>query len=264
MPVVVVLVALVLAAGGSLRRDWDRYGVQSGGFPPRRCARLGQVPPGPLAPGTYTISEDVAYLGENFAERGEGSQTQILIREDVTDPDALVAMDEAGSAVDEDGTVVVGSDGEAAIGAADAHSRTRERERDRRGRARGARYERRRSAGRGRRRPLRRAVRRRRGSGVGRPLQDRHGGVRVRPPPRDRPGRRSRTDRRRRQPRRRGRRRERGSRDGRRDRRTSDDGRRSGRVARDARSGVRDHAGGDPRLPDGPTGSATGRSHWAP
>ncbi|MFB1063791.1 RND family transporter [Natrinema sp. H-ect4] len=115
MPVVVVLVALVLAAGGAYGATGIDTEFNQADFLPEDAPDWAKSLPGPLAPGTYTISEDVAYLGENFAERGEGSQTQILIREDVTDPDALVAMDEAGSAVDEDGTVVVGSDGEAAI-----------------------------------------------------------------------------------------------------------------------------------------------------
>ncbi|WP_137289254.1 efflux RND transporter permease subunit [Natronorubrum halophilum] len=114
-PVAVVLVALVLAVGGAYGATTIDTEFNQADFLPEDAPEWAKSLPGPLAPGTYTISDDVAYLGENFAERGEGSQTQILIREDVTDPEALRAMADAAASVGEDSTIIVRPGGEAAI-----------------------------------------------------------------------------------------------------------------------------------------------------
>ncbi|RKD98355.1 efflux RND transporter permease subunit [Halopiger aswanensis] len=114
-PLAVVLVALVLAAGGAYGATGIDTEFNQADFLPEDAPEWAKSLPGPLAPDTYTISDDAAYLGDNFAERGEGSRAQILIRGDVTDPAALAAMDEAGGAVDSDGTIVIRPDGAAAI-----------------------------------------------------------------------------------------------------------------------------------------------------
>ncbi|QRV13647.1 MMPL family transporter [Haloterrigena salifodinae] len=115
LPLAVILAALLLAAGGAYGATGIDTEFNQADFLPEDAPGWAKSLPGPLAPDTYTIRDDAAYLGDNFAERGEGSRTQILIRGPVTDPDALAAMDEADSAVGEDDTVVVGPDGEAAI-----------------------------------------------------------------------------------------------------------------------------------------------------
>ncbi|WP_339102254.1 MMPL family transporter [Haloterrigena salinisoli] len=114
-PLAVVLVALLLAVGGAYGATGIDTEFNQADFLPEDAPEWATSLPEPLAPGTYTISDDAAYLGENFAERGEGSQTQVLIRGPVTDPDALAAMDEAGSGVSEGDTIVLRPDGEAAI-----------------------------------------------------------------------------------------------------------------------------------------------------
>ncbi|SIR66478.1 efflux RND transporter permease subunit [Natronorubrum thiooxidans] len=114
-PVAIVIVALLLAVGGAYGATGIDTEFNQADFLPEDAPEWAKSLPGPLAPGTYTISDDAAYLGANFADRGEGSQTQVLIRGDVTDPDALVAMDEATRDVDSDGTIVVRPGGQAAI-----------------------------------------------------------------------------------------------------------------------------------------------------
>ncbi|WP_049904452.1 efflux RND transporter permease subunit [Natrialba asiatica] len=111
----VVLVALLLAGAGAYGATGIDTEFNQADFLPEDAPDWAKSLPEPLAPDTYTISDDAAYLGENFAERGEGSQSQILIRGDVTDPDALAAMAEAGSGVSEDDAIVLRPDGEAAI-----------------------------------------------------------------------------------------------------------------------------------------------------
>lgn len=112
--------ALKVEVDESLETRFDRNRAKrpfgSGtGITNRPLSRVVAIPQRmPIAPDTYTVSDDAAYLGDNFAERGDGSRSQILLRGDVTDPDALVAIDEAGEGVG-DGTVVVRPDGEAAI-----------------------------------------------------------------------------------------------------------------------------------------------------
>ncbi|MXV61387.1 MMPL family transporter [Natronorubrum sp. JWXQ-INN-674] len=114
-PLAVVIVALVLAVGGAYGATTIDTEFNQADFLPEDAPEWAKSLPGPLAPDTYTISDDAAYLGENFAERGEGSQTQILIRGDVTDPESLVAMDEASNGVGGDDTIIVRPGGEAAI-----------------------------------------------------------------------------------------------------------------------------------------------------
>jgi predicted RND superfamily exporter protein len=114
-PIAVVLLALVLAVGGAYGATGIDTEFNQADFLPEDAPAWAKSLPGPFAPDTYTISDDAAYLGANFAERGEGSRTQVLIRGDVTDPDALRAVDAASGSIDADGTIVVRSNGEAAI-----------------------------------------------------------------------------------------------------------------------------------------------------
>ncbi len=114
-PLAVVLIGFLLATGGAYGATTIDTEFNQADFLPEDAPEWAKSLPGPLAPDTYTISDDAAYLGANFAERGEGSQTQILIRGDVTDPDALVAMDDAISGVGDDSTIIVRPGGAAAI-----------------------------------------------------------------------------------------------------------------------------------------------------
>ena len=114
-PLGVVFVAALLAVGGAYGATGIDTEFNEADFLPEDAPEWAKSIPGPLTPGTYTISDDAAYLGDNFAERGEGSRTQILIRGDVTDPAVLEAVDEARTGVDEESTIVVRPGGEAAI-----------------------------------------------------------------------------------------------------------------------------------------------------
>ncbi|MFC4543009.1 RND family transporter [Halosolutus amylolyticus] len=114
-PIAIVLLALVLAVGGAYGATGIDTEFNQADFLPEDAPEWAKSLPGPLAPGTYTISDDAAYLGDNFRERGEGSRTEILIRGDVTDPATLATIEDATANVDGDGTLVVRSDGRAAI-----------------------------------------------------------------------------------------------------------------------------------------------------
>ncbi|MCU4926357.1 MMPL family transporter [Halobacteria archaeon AArc-dxtr1] len=115
-PVAVVLVALLLAAGGGYAATDIDTEFNQADFLPQDAPEWAKSLPGPLATGTYTVSDDAAYLGENFAEQGEGSQTQVLIREGATDPETLTAIESARDGVDPDGTITSGPAGPAIEG----------------------------------------------------------------------------------------------------------------------------------------------------
>ncbi|GAB3019964.1 efflux RND transporter permease subunit [Natronobiforma cellulositropha] len=114
-PVAVVVVALVLAAGGAYGATGIDTEFNETDFLPQDAPEWAKSLPGPFAPDTYTIADDVAYLGENFDERGDGSQVQLLVRDGVTDPATLESITGASDAVDGDGTITVRADGTAAI-----------------------------------------------------------------------------------------------------------------------------------------------------
>ncbi|MFC4990147.1 efflux RND transporter permease subunit [Saliphagus infecundisoli] len=113
-PLAVVLVALLLAAGGAYGATGIDTEFNQADFLPEDAPKWAKSLPGPLAPDTYTISDDAEYLGDNFRERGEGSQSQVLIRGDVTDPAALAAIDDATAAAEGE-TIALRADGTPAI-----------------------------------------------------------------------------------------------------------------------------------------------------
>ncbi|WP_114577640.1 RND family transporter [Saliphagus sp. LR7] len=113
-PLAVVLVALLLAAGGAYGATGIDTEFNQADFLPEDAPEWAKSLPGPLAPDTYTISDDAEYLGDNFRERGEGSQSQVLIRGDVTDPAALAAIDDATAAAEGE-TIALRADGTPAI-----------------------------------------------------------------------------------------------------------------------------------------------------
>ncbi len=114
-PLGVVIVAFLLATGGAYGATTIDTEFNQADFLPEDAPEWAKSLPGPFAPDTYTISDDAAYLGENFGGQGEDGQTQILIRGDVTDPDALVAMDDAGDSVGENSTIALRPGGDPAI-----------------------------------------------------------------------------------------------------------------------------------------------------
>ncbi|SEH12973.1 Predicted exporter protein, RND superfamily [Natronorubrum sediminis] len=125
VPLGVVFVAFLLATGGAYGATTIDTEFNEADFLPEDAPEWAKAMPGPLAPDTYTISDDAAYLGDNFADRGEGGQTQILVTENITDPAALTAMADSTTTDDgvlsddsteaDDGTIVLRPDGEAAI-----------------------------------------------------------------------------------------------------------------------------------------------------
>ncbi|SFB84538.1 Predicted exporter protein, RND superfamily [Halobiforma haloterrestris] len=112
-PIAVVAVALLLAVGGAYGATGIDTEFNEADFLPEDAPEWAKSFPEPFAPDTYTISEDAEYLGENFQDRG--SQAEVVIRGDVTDPATLAAIEDARSGVAGGGTVDVRPDGSAAV-----------------------------------------------------------------------------------------------------------------------------------------------------
>ncbi|MFP8957420.1 efflux RND transporter permease subunit [Natrialbaceae archaeon A-CW3] len=114
-PIAVVLVAFLVAGGGAYGATGIDTEFNQADFLPQDAPEWAKSLPGPLAPDTYTIADDAAYLGDNFQEQGADAQAQVLIRGDVTDPAVLAAIEEARETTDGDGTIATEADGSAAV-----------------------------------------------------------------------------------------------------------------------------------------------------
>ncbi len=113
-PVAVVVVALLItgiAAVGGAQVDTS---FQQEDFiadePPGWMESL----PGSLAPGEYSVKQNLEFVNERFLR--QDSSTQVLMREDITSDDTLTDIDSAAdAAAEQDDVVVVLSDGSADV-----------------------------------------------------------------------------------------------------------------------------------------------------
>jgi predicted RND superfamily exporter protein len=119
-PAVIVILALVVGSAGAFGATTIDTEFNQADFLPEDAPDWAEYLPGPLEPGTYTISADFQYLSENFALQRGGGQSQILIRANgtdssVTDPSLLETLDEAGNDVPEGSSIQTGADGQASV-----------------------------------------------------------------------------------------------------------------------------------------------------
>ena len=114
-PVAVVVLSLLVASVGVYGATDIDTEFNQADFLPEDAPAWTDSLPGPLAPGDYAVRDNLAFLSDNFRQRGQGSEAQILLRTDVTSPALLTATDDVRRNPDADGTVVVRSDGTAAV-----------------------------------------------------------------------------------------------------------------------------------------------------
>ncbi|MGN8215895.1 efflux RND transporter permease subunit [Halococcus salifodinae] len=114
-PIVVIVIALVLASAGAYGATDIDTEFNQADFLPQDAPAWMESLPGPFAPGDYDVSENLNYLSDNFRQRGQGAEGQVLIRGNVTAPTLLTAADDVTQNTNSSGTIVVGSDGRAAI-----------------------------------------------------------------------------------------------------------------------------------------------------
>jgi len=114
-PVAVVVVSLLLATAGAYGATTIDTEFNQADFLPRDAPDWTGYLPGPLAPDTYTIADDFAYLSNEFRLRGEGGQSQVLIRGNVTNGSVLRAVDAATGDVAAGSSIQRRPDGSGAV-----------------------------------------------------------------------------------------------------------------------------------------------------
>jgi predicted RND superfamily exporter protein len=115
-PILIVVLALLLAAAGAYGATGIDTEFNEADFLPQDAPKWAQSLPGSLAPDTYTIADDFEYLSNNFQLRGGGGQSQILIRgEGITSAATLSAIDTATGSVGDTSAIQLRPDGQAAV-----------------------------------------------------------------------------------------------------------------------------------------------------
>ena len=89
-PIVIIVLAVLLTAGGAYGASQVDTSFDEQDFiadsPPDWTNNL----PGPMAPGTYQINEDIEFIGDNYQQ--EDNEAEVLIRGEVTDDQVLQVL----------------------------------------------------------------------------------------------------------------------------------------------------------------------------
>jgi predicted RND superfamily exporter protein len=111
VPIVVVVLALLLSVGGAYGATQVDTSFDETDFladsPPEWTENL----PGAMAPGTYEISEDLEYIGDQYQQ--ENNDADVLIQGDVTNEQTLRWLDQASQDAGQLDSVYVGPAGPA-------------------------------------------------------------------------------------------------------------------------------------------------------
>ncbi|ERH09617.1 MAG: putative exporters of the RND superfamily [halophilic archaeon J07HX64] len=94
-PVVVVVLALVLSLGGAFGATQVDTSFDETDFLADSPPGWTQSLPGPMAPGTYEVSDDIQSIGDSFQQ--QDNEAEILIRGNVTDEQVLTWLDGAST-----------------------------------------------------------------------------------------------------------------------------------------------------------------------
>jgi predicted RND superfamily exporter protein len=114
-PIVIIVISLLVASAGVYGATDINTEFNRADFLPKDAPEWMESLPEPFAPDDYDIRADLEYLSENFRQRGQGSEAQILIRGNVTNPALLATIDTVAHNVNRSGTIAVGPDGTATI-----------------------------------------------------------------------------------------------------------------------------------------------------
>ncbi|ELZ24567.1 hypothetical protein C477_00105 [Haloterrigena salina JCM 13891] len=113
MPLVIILVAVLVSAGGAYGAAQVDTSFNQEDFiaedPPEWTDNL----PGPMEPGDYSMKENLEFVNQNFAR--EDSQAQILVEGNVTDPETLQRLKAAEGEAAESDVAITLSSGEADV-----------------------------------------------------------------------------------------------------------------------------------------------------
>jgi predicted RND superfamily exporter protein len=114
-PVVIVVVALLLASTGAYGATTLDTEFNQADFLPEDAPDWAQYLPGGLAPDDYSIAEDFDYLSNNFQQRSDSGQSQILLRGSISDPALLETLEDASGETQDSSAVQRRPDGQATV-----------------------------------------------------------------------------------------------------------------------------------------------------
>jgi predicted RND superfamily exporter protein len=98
-PIAVIVVALVVSAGGGYAATDIDTSIDQVDFLPRDSPGWMDALPAPLAPSDYQLRENAVFLNDNFAQSRDRTTVHVLIEGPVTDPDTLERVAAGGDAV---------------------------------------------------------------------------------------------------------------------------------------------------------------------
>jgi predicted RND superfamily exporter protein len=115
VPLVVVVVALVLSAGGGYAATDIDTSLDRVEFLPRDAPDWMDSLPGPFQPSDYDLRENAVFLNDNFVQSNAGSRVEILIEGPVTDDDTLERVAEGEAALADTETAIELANGEPSV-----------------------------------------------------------------------------------------------------------------------------------------------------
>ena len=95
VPAAVILVALLLTAGGVIGATTIDTEFNQTDFLPEDAPNWTGHLPGPLEPDTYTVRDNVEYLGSEFRAGGPGGESQLLLRGNLSDERVFSGLEAA-------------------------------------------------------------------------------------------------------------------------------------------------------------------------
>ncbi|SEV95774.1 efflux RND transporter permease subunit [Halobacterium jilantaiense] len=114
-PVVVVVLALVVSAGGGYAATDIDTSIDQVDFLPRDSPEWMDSLPGPFAPSDYDIREGAVFLNDNFAQSRDRTTVHVLVEGAVTDPETLDRVAAGDAAVPNASSAVTLANGRPAL-----------------------------------------------------------------------------------------------------------------------------------------------------
>ena len=115
LPVAIVVVALLVSAGGGYAATEIDTSLNQVDFLPRDAPDWMDSLPGPFAPGEYTLYENVVFFNENFVQSRDQSTAEILVEGPVTDDRTLERLAAGQAEIADSQTPVTLASGEPSV-----------------------------------------------------------------------------------------------------------------------------------------------------
>ncbi|MFD1514572.1 efflux RND transporter permease subunit [Halomarina rubra] len=115
VPLVVVVVALLVSAGGGYAATDIDTSLDRVEFLPRDAPGWMDSLPGPFQPSDYDLRENALFLNDNFVQSNAGSRVEILVEGPVTDDDTLERLARGEDAVADTETAIELANGEPSV-----------------------------------------------------------------------------------------------------------------------------------------------------